>query len=297
MRRVLFVILVSAVTLFGAGMMRAGTPTPSDVAGEFVVYLLADNYDAAYALLDPALQANLPQTRLLELWSSARFYGGASASLNAMRADGDTAVVTVEFERLAYEVEISVDAEGQIYRLFFTQIPLAPSAITPTASPTPTVSPTLTPTLTLVPATGADAQAMPSVRPPTGANVQAAATAIVPTPPQPSTPTLVPTLPTEPFAALGVRVARALGAGDYDAVVALFHPQLAAALPAAVLEQVWTDVTTARGEYVDVASYLVDVGSRTVVVRIDLARAGDFNRVELYINVSIEGQIVSLYLV
>ncbi|MDZ4766569.1 MAG: DUF3887 domain-containing protein [Chloroflexota bacterium] len=275
MRRLLLTGLLSLSALFGMGLMRAGTPTSGEIAGEFVIYLLADNYDAAYALFDPALQQTIPQTRLLELWSNARFYGGASASLRAMKINGDTAVVTVEFERLAYDVEVSVNPNGQIFRLFFTQIALSPDA----ALDITEAAPEATPTMTMQP---------PTAQAPTGAQRQATATVIVPTA---LPPTL--TLPADPFGALGVGLTRALGADDYAGAADYFHPQLAAALPVDALEAAWTSITVARGGYVDIASYRVDVGSRTVVVRAEL----EDGVVEVFITVDGEGRVTSLYFV
>lgn len=292
MRRYLLIAALAFSALFGMGVLRAGTPQPADIAGQFVVYLLADNYDAAYALFDPALQQTIPQTRLLSLWNDVRFYGGEASRVGGVKVNGNTVIVVVEFERLAYEVEVSVDAEGEIYRLFFTAVPLPPSVegemplegeVTPAAPIELPPNPAEAALLTLV---------APTVEPATGAQPTATITAIVPTA-IPATPTIAPTLPSDPRGAAAIRLAQALGANDYDAAVALFHPDLVAALSVERLEAAWTRITAGRGEFVDVQSYRIDAQSRTVVVRAELARGV----VDLLISIDADGRIFSLYFV
>jgi hypothetical protein len=229
MRR--WIVLIALIGLT-AVFARAQRINPADAAGEFVIHLLADNYDAAYALFHPDLQRVIPQTRLLALWSDIRFYGGAASGIRGIAVAGDTARVTVAFERAAYEVQVSVDAQGAIYRLFFRRaaLPAAP---------------------TLAPLTAAEAQSAVTVT----------------APPAPPSAAVYPI----DRAAIALDAARAIIEGDYELAAARFHPQLSAALPLERLAAAWESVIAARGAFSAITYARVVPNSRLVTVTAALA--------------------------
>jgi hypothetical protein len=254
MRR--WIVLIALIGLT-AVFARAQTVNPADAAGEFVIHLLADNYDAAYALFHPDLQRVIPQTRLLALWSDVRFYGGAASSIRGIAVDGDTARVTVAFERAAYEVQVSVDAQGAIYRLFFrpAALPAAPTEPVPTPAP------------------------------PTAAEAQSAVT--VTAPPATLSAAVYPI----DRAAAALDAARAIIDGDYDLAAARFHPQLSAALPLDRLASAWESVIAARGAFSAITYARVVPNSRLVTVTAALANGA----VEMQFGIDETGRIFSLY--
>ena len=253
MRR--WIVLIALIGLTAA-FVRAQTANPADVAGEFVIHLLADNYDAAYALFNPDLQSVIPQTRLLALWSDVRFYGGAASSIRGIAVDGDTARVTVAFERAAYEVQVAVDAQGAIYRLFFRRLTLPPVPTEPA----------------------------PTFAPPTAAETQSAVAVTVPA---------LPTAAIYPIdrAAVALDAARAIIDGNYDLVAARFHPQLTAALPLARLAAAWQGVTGARGAFSAITYTRVVANSPLVTVTVALENGV----VEMQFSIDEQGRIFSLF--
>jgi hypothetical protein len=256
MRR--WIVLIALIGLT-AVFVRAQTANPADVAGEFVIHLLADNYDAAYALFNPDLQRIIPQTRLLALWSDVRFYGGAASSIRAIAVDGDTARVTVAFERAAYEVQVAVDARGAIYRLFFRSVTLPPVPTEPA----------------------------PTLAPPTAAEAQSAVAATVPALPPAPTAAIYPI----DRAAVALDAARAIIGANYDLAAARFHPQLAAALPLDRLAAAWQGVTGARGAFSAITYTRVVANSPLVTVTVALENGA----VEMQFSIDEQGRIFSLF--
>jgi hypothetical protein len=257
MRRwIVLIALIGLTTVF----VRAQTVNPADVAGEFVIHLLADNYDAAYALFNPELQRAIPQTRLLALWSDVRFYGGTASSIRGIAVDGDTARVTVAFERAAYEVQVSVDAQSAIYRLFFRSVTLPPAPPEPTAT----------------------------LAPPTIAEAQSAVTVTVPAMPPASTASAI--FPID-RAAIALDAARAIIDGNYDLAAARFHPQLTAVLPLDRLAAAWQSVTAARGAFSAITYTRVVANSPLVTVTAALENG----TVEMQLSIDEQGRVFSLF--
>ncbi len=256
MRR--WIVLIALIGLT-AVFVRAQAVNPADVAGEFVVHLLADNYDAAYALFNPELKRVVPQTRLLALWSDIRFYGGAASSIRGIAVAGDTARVTVAFERAAYEVQVSVDVQGAIYRLFFRSVTLPPA---PTES-------------------------APMLAPPTAAEVQSVSTVSVPALPSAPTAALYPIA----RAAIALDAARAIIDGNYDLAAARFHPQLTAALPLDRLAAAWRSVIAARGAFSAITYTRVVPNSPLITV----SAALENGVVEIQFSIDEQGRIFSLF--
>lgn len=254
---------------------------PDETAQAFLDLLLDDNYDAAFALFNPELQSIVPQTRLLELWSSIQFYGGAYQGTRGVLVDGNTATLTADFERASYDLLVSVDANDQIYMLFF--LPTAPPD---SESPLPRLSRGFDPIGTL-----------PTTTPPTGATAQAAPEVEVPDPtvragdPTGQMPLPAEVVPGLEFAAASV--IETLAREEYDEAYELFNSQLQAVLPPARLETVWNQVATNAGGYRMILVVRADDATRTAVVTIQFENA----MLDALIAFDEDGQVYSLYFV
>jgi hypothetical protein len=288
MRRLLVCLLLLCLPLAAVHAQSA----PEETAQAFLDLLLDDNYDAAFALFNAELQSIVPQTRLLEVWSSILFYGGTFQEISGIRVEGDTATVTAQFERGAYDILVSVDANGQIYRLFFSPAVPGQPAIDPTApAPEPTL-PRLSrgydpigtlPTPSVTAPTDAAAQAAPEVEvPETGGRAGDPAEL----PPQP-----VEVVPGLEFAAASL--IETLAREDYEVAIGQFNAELQTALPAAQLESAWNAVATEAGGYRMILIVRADDTTRTVVVTIQFENA----LIDALLAFDENGQLYSLYFV
>jgi len=273
MRRMLVYLLLLCLPL-----AVSAQASPEIAAQEFLDLLVQDNYDAAFALFHPDLQAEVPQTRLLEIWNSIEFYGGAFQGTSSLQANGDTAILTAQFERAAYDILVSVDAKGQIYRLFFS--PGAP------AEPTlPRLSQGFEPR---------GALPAPDLTAPTEAAAQAAPDVALPETGERAEPPpaeVVEVVPGLEFAAASV--IETLAREEYDATVGQFNAQLQTALPAARLESVWNAVATDAGGYRMILVVRADDTTRTAVVTIQFENA----MIDALLAFDENGQVYSLYFV
>lgn len=281
MRRLLVCLLLLSLPL--AAFAQS---TPEAVGKNFLDLLLDDNYDAAFGLFNPELRSVVPQTRLLELWSSIQFYGGAFEALGRVQVNGDTAILNAQFERAAYDIYVSVDVNGQIYRLFFS--PAAPLSATP--EPTlPRLSRGFVPRGT-VPA--------PMLTAPTDAAAQAAPEVTIPEetgprlePPARTDGGVAEVVPGLEFAAASV--IETLASEEFETATDQFNAQLQAALPAARLETVWDALAAESGGYRMILVVRADEAARTAVVTIQFENA----MIDALLAFDENGQIYSLYFV
>jgi hypothetical protein len=283
MRRLLICLLLLCLPLIAVHAQ----PSPDDAARAFLDLLLEDNYDAAFALFNAELQAVVPQTRLLEVWSSIQFYGGTFQRTRGVEVNGDSATLTADFERAAYNILVSVDADGLIYRLFFSPTALEP--ITDESAEESTL-PRLSrgyapvdvlPSPTVTAPTGAVAQAVPEVEVPESRGRAG----------DPSDLPPADVVPGLEFAAASV--IESLARDDFEVVTEQFTSQLQTVLSPARLEQVWDAVAAQAGDYRMIVVVRADEAARTAVVTLQFENA----MIDALVSFDENGQVYSLYFV
>ncbi|NLX11680.1 MAG: alpha/beta fold hydrolase [Chloroflexi bacterium] len=135
MLRSLIPLLVVALVLPGVVLAQDSTPEmpdPEAIAQALIDHLLAGNFVAASADFSDEVAAALPPEKFEQTWESIiQQVGPFQEQLGTSREvldDGSTRViVTLQFERLAVDALIVIDAQGRVTGLFFGQSQSVPA--------------------------------------------------------------------------------------------------------------------------------------------------------------------------
>lgn len=131
-------ILLALLLLFALPVMAQDEVSP--VAQQVIDLLLAEDFEGAEALFNDEMGAALDAGRLAEIWTAMKRQVGDYQSTTGVRLDPDTgaAIFTLQFERLAIEAVVSVDADDRVGGLFLRP---AQAAAAPEFAPPPYANP------------------------------------------------------------------------------------------------------------------------------------------------------------
>jgi dienelactone hydrolase len=135
-RRKIHIGIIAAIALAGPytplSAMQTNPQDPESIGREIVTQLAARHFSEVELHFDDRMQAALPQEKLATMWDS--LLGQAGAFHRIVRAEATeqqgrrVAIVSCEFEHVARNAKIVVNAQGRVAGLFFVPAAAAQAA-------------------------------------------------------------------------------------------------------------------------------------------------------------------------